>query len=224
KDGKGFGEKTKEFFIKIIKAIKEAVKKFMSFFVDAYNKLFSRFNNIKKYIAQANLNGSVEKEQEEKVLVLLSDKVDLGQFDPANVNVKKKEEEFYQLQSLLNSEKDGKNAIWDEKTLKDKSSLTDAIRVSSKSMNQIKGAAKTIKGNASSAETRAKDGIKAAAKDDKELVNQKKAEVKLNNKGVALARKYASMSIASNNEVLGKAYKVAKILNGGNKASAKKVN
>src|SRR5699024_12528215 len=102
--------------------------KLMSFIIESYNKIFSHFNNIKKYIAQANLNGSVEKEQEEKVLVLLSDKVDLGQFDPANVNVKKKEEEFYQLQSLLNSEKDGKNALWDENTLKDKSSLTDAIR------------------------------------------------------------------------------------------------
>ncbi|QPI17163.1 hypothetical protein [Staphylococcus phage vB_StaM_SA1] len=221
KDGKGFGEKAKEFFIKIIKAIKEAVKKFMTFFVDAYNKLFSRFNNIKKYIAQANLNGTVEKDQEEKVFVLLSGGVDLGKLDTANVDVKKKEEELYQLQSLLNAEKSDKSVIWKESTLKDKSSIVNAVRNSSTSMKEIKSTAKTIKTNSSNADGSAKTGTQAAAKGDKELVNQKKAEIKINNKCIALARKYASMSIASNNEVLGKAYKVAKILNSGSKASAK---
>lgn len=221
KDGKGFGEKAKEFFIKIIKAIKEAVKKFMAFFVDAFNKLFSRFNNIRKYIAQANLDGTVKKEQEEKVFVLLSSGVDLGKLDTGNVNVKKKEEELYSLQSLLNAEKSSKSVLWDERILKDKKSVQRAVANSSTSMNEIKKAAKLIKTNSTNADGSAKTGTQAAAKGDKELVNQKKAEIKINNKCIALARKYASMSIASNNEVLGKAYKVAKILNGGNKVSAK---
>ncbi|WRM43447.1 hypothetical protein [Staphylococcus phage LY01] len=224
KDGKSLGVKAKEFFIKVIKAIKEALKKFMNFFVDAFNKLFSRFNKIEEYIKQSKLEGTVDKEKQEEAFVLLAKKVNVKAFNPGNANIEKSEQEINHLQSLLGSEKSASNSIYDARILKDKASVESAMKDSRVNMNVIKSAAKSIQQGAKSVEASAKEGIQASGKDNKELIKQKQAETKLKNKGVAVARRFASLAISNNNEVLVKSYKVAKAISSQNKASQKAGN
>lgn len=216
--GKKFFEKAKEFFIKIAKAIVDALKKFTKFFVEAFRKLESRLVNVEKYIKNAKSQmKDASKKLDEPIKVTFLNPGALVGIEKLGVDEKRFDKIYEITKGDLTNGSKLKSA-----DVKDYASALSTVNQVKKSVASIKNSAKVVDKTAKDVQAEAKQGIQNAGKEDKEAVKDNKLRITRANKLNSLARKYVSMSLSYQNKALASAYSATKTLLSGNKASLDK--
>ncbi|QQM14719.1 hypothetical protein CPT_MarsHill_185 [Staphylococcus phage MarsHill] len=212
---KEYAQKAKDFFIKIAKAIAEAFKKFTAFFVEAFNKLQSRTVNVEKFIkdAKSKISDSSKKLETAKEYQYLSPGalVSLKTLKPSDDRFDKV---FEQTKNDLTNGSKIKGG-----TVTDYSSALSAVNTVKKAVKDVKASADAVKESNKEVQTKAKEGIQSAARNDNETVKVKKAEIAKASKLNSFARSVNSKSISMSNKALAVAYAATKELLRGNTGS-----
>lgn len=212
-----FAKKAKEFFIKIAEAIAAAFKKFTSFFVETFRKIQSRMSDVESYLKNAKSQvNSGDKLSEPKTYKL---------FDTSAIkgaqSLKPGTESF---DSQLKSVQEKLN---DEKVYKvyDFSQAMTSFKAAKDSASRLSNAAASVKQSNNIVQTKAKDGIKAAAKGDKEEVSRQKKIISQASKMNSINSKIASKGASAANSAMAASFSAAKSLvamsKGNNKENAK---
>lgn len=207
-------KKAKDFFIKIAKAISEAFKKFTTFFVEVYKKLEYRLTDVKKYVEGVKSKAELE---EARSYTLLSSSALKNLQELAKADSPHFDRGFENAKSGLNDEKHIVKG-----SIKKISDARDAVKAASYSVSKVKAAASVVSQSNKKAQEAAKNGVSAAAKEDKEAINENKRVATNASKAHSLSSSAISKTIKLSNQTLATAFSAAKAINAAGKKSDKK--